>query len=149
MVVLARPAPSRGAVAMSLDNARTAYPILIGLAHEMSQALRERRPARWVTYDEFCQRCRDVGLKETPRTVAAKVLRPLQAVCFEKHVPDLSALIIQKPKPRSDFGNYRPSDGWWELYVELGETTMGDVPFWFKHYQRARDYTDWPAAPFF
>jgi hypothetical protein len=91
-----------------------------------------------------------VGVKETPRTIANKLLKPLQAVCLEKSVPDLSALIIQKPKPRSDFGDlHRPSDGWWEPYVERGETKVGDVQFWFKHYQQARDYGDWPEAPFF
>ena len=135
---------------MSLENARAAYPILVGLARELSQAARERRAAVWVSYDEFCQRCKDVGIKETPRTIAAKLLKPLQAACLEHNMPDLSALIIQKAKPRSDFGNLlRPSDGWWEPYVERGETTVGDVKFWFEHYKMARDYADWPEAPFF
>ena len=65
-------------------------------------------------------------------------------------MPDLSALIIQKPKARSDFGNLiRPSDGWWEPYVARGETTVGDVSFWFARFKAARDYPDWPEAPFF
>ena len=89
-------------------------------------------------------------MKETPRTIATKLLKPLQAACLEKSMPDLSALIIQKPKARSDFGNLlRPSDGWWEIYVARDETTVGDVAFWFKHFQAARDYLDWPEAPFF
>jgi hypothetical protein len=65
-------------------------------------------------------------------------------------MPDLSALIIQKPKARSDFGNLlRPSDGWWEVYVVRGEATVGDVKFWFERFKAARDYDAWPVAPFF
>ena len=135
---------------MSLDNAKAAYPILVRLARELSEAVRERRPPRWVSYDDFCQMCKDVGVKETPRTIAVKLLKPLQAACLEKELPDLSALIIQKPKARSDFGNLlRPADGWWEPYVTKGEAALGDVAFWFKQYQTARDYADWPEAPFF
>ena len=135
---------------MSLDSARAVYPLLVRLAHDLAQAARERRTPVWISYDDLCQRCKDVGVKETPRTISAKLLKPLQALCLQHQMPDLSALIIQKPKARSDFGNLlRPSDGWWEIYVERGETTVGDVVFWFKHYQTARDYADWPEAPFF
>ena len=135
---------------MSLENARAAYPVLVNLAKELSQDAKERRTARWISYDDFCQRCKDVGVKETPRTIAAKLLKPIQAACLESNLPDLSALVIQKPKARSDFGDLlRPSDGWWEPYVTKGETTVGNVPFWFKHYQTARDYAEWPEAPFF
>jgi len=135
---------------MSLDSARAVYPLLVRLARDLSQDARDRRNTRWVSYDDFCGYCKEVGVKETPRTIAAKLLKPLQAICLERQMPDLSALIIQKPKARSDFGNLiRPSDGWWEPYVERGETTVGDVVFWFKHYQAARDYSDWPEAPFF
>jgi hypothetical protein len=135
---------------MSLENARAVYPILVTMAHELAEAARERRTARWISYDDFCQRCKDVGVKETPRTIATKLLKPLQAACLENSMPDLSALIIQKPQARSDFGNLlRPSDGWWEAYVTRGETTVGDVVFWFKHYQAARDFEAWPEAPFF
>ncbi len=135
---------------ISLENARVAYPILVTLAGELAEAARERRTARWISYDDFCQRCKDAGVKETPRTIAVKLLKPLQAACLEKSLPDLSALIIQKPKARSDFGNLlRPADGWWEPYVARGETTVGDVSFWFKQFQAARDYTDWPETPFF
>ena len=113
---------------MSIETVRTVYPILISLARELSEAARERRTARWVSYDDLCQRCKEVGVKETPRTIATKLLKPLQAACLEKSLPDLSSLIIQKPKARSDFGNLlRPSDGWWEPYVARGETTVGDV----------------------
>ncbi len=81
-------------------------------------AARERRPPFWISYDDLCARCKEVGVKETPRTIATKLLKPLQAACLEKGVPDLSALIIAKPKPRGDFGNLlRPADGWWEPYV--------------------------------
>lgn len=134
---------------MSLDLARAAYPILVRIARDLSLAAKERR-ATWVTYDDLCQQCKEIGLKETPRTVSAKLLKPLQAACLEHERPDLSALIIQKPKNRADFGSLlRPSDGWWELYVERGETTVGDVKFWFDHYRNARDYEEWPEAPFF
>ena len=62
---------------------------------------------------------RKSGVKETPRTIATKLLKPLQAACLEHNLPDLSALVIQKPKARSDFGNLlRPADGWWEPYVD-------------------------------
>jgi hypothetical protein len=135
---------------MSLDSARVVYPILVALAHDLARAIRERRTTHWVSYDDFCQRCRDVGIKETPRTVATKLLKPLQAACLERSLPDLSALIIQKPKARSDSGNLiRPSDGWWDIYVERGEAATGDVAFWFHHYKQARDYADWPETPFF
>lgn len=135
---------------MSLDDARTVYPILVRIAQDLAQAARDRRTAVWISYDDFCQRCKEVGVKETPRTIATKLLKPLQAVCLENSMPDLSALVIQKPKARSDFGNLlRPSDGWWEVYVTRGEATVGDVPFWFKQYQTARDYPEWPESPFF
>ena len=135
---------------MSLDNARAVYPLLVGLAKDLSLASRERRMVVWVSYDEFCQRCKTVGVNETPRTISTKVLKPLQAVCIEKGLPDLSALIIQKPKSRIDSGNLiRPSDGWWEPYVAQNETTVGDISFWFKRFQAARDYDEWPdPAPF-
>src|SRR5258708_2265559 len=135
---------------MSVESARAVYPILIRLAQELSEAARERRTISWVSYDDLCQRCKEVGVKETPRTVVAKLLKPIQSACIEKQMPDLSALIIQKPKARSDFGNLlRPSDGWWEPYVTKGETTTGDVVFWFKQFQAARDYPEWPEPPFF
>lgn len=135
---------------MSLESARVVYPILVGIARELAESARERRPPRWVSYDDFCQRCKDVGIKETPRTIASRLLRPLQAACLEKNLPDLSSLIIQKPKSRSDFGNLlRPSDGWWEPYAERGEATVGDVVFWFRCFQTARDYDEWPETPFF
>jgi hypothetical protein len=135
---------------MSLDSARVIYPLLVALARDLARDAHERRTTHWVSYDDFCQRCRELGIKETPRTVAAKLLKPLQAACLQHSLPDLSALIIQKPKARSDSGNLiRPSDGWWDAYVERGETTTGDVVFWFRHYQQARDYSDWPEAPFF
>src|SRR3954469_7433827 len=111
-----------GADVMSLDSARAAYPILVQIARDLAQANRDRRTAVWVSYDDFCQRCKEVGVKETPRTIATKLLKPLQAACLEKGLPDLSALVIQKPKARSDFGNLiRPADGWWDIYVERGE----------------------------
>lgn len=134
---------------MSLESARSAYPILVSLAAELAVAARERR-ARWVSYDDFCQRCKDIGIKETPRTISTRLLKPIQAACLEKDLPDLSAIIIQKPKARSDFGNLlRPSDAWWEPYVTRGDATVGDVGFWFKVYQTARDFAEWPAEPFF
>jgi hypothetical protein len=135
---------------MSVENARLAYPILVRLARELAHAARERRPAVWISYDDFCNRCKEIGIKETPRTIVTKLLKPLQAACLEHNKPDLSALVIQKPKARSDFGDLlRPSDGWWEPYITRGEVGAVSVPFWFKHFQAARDYPDWPEAPFF
>lgn len=135
---------------MSLDNARAAYPILIQIARDLSKAARDKTTAVWVSYDDFCARCKDVGVKETPRTIATKLLKPLQAACLEHNLPDLSALVIQKPKARSDFGNLlRPADGWWEPYVTKGDAAAGDVAFWFIAFKNARDYDGWPEAPFF
>jgi len=134
---------------MSLDNARAAYPILVRFARDLSHAVRERRTVVWISYDDFCQSCKEVGIKETPRTIAAKLLKPLQAVCLEHNLPDLSSIVIQKPKARSDFGNLlRPSDAWWDPYVARGESAVGDVKFWFDQFKLARDY-EWPEAPFF
>ncbi len=135
---------------MSVESARAVYPLLVNLAKELSEAARERRTVRWISYDDFCVLCKDVGVKETPRTIATKLLKPLQALCLEKNMPDLSALIIQKPKARSDFGNLlRPVDAWWEPYVTRGDAAVGDVAFWFKQFQVARDFAEWPEAPFF
>jgi hypothetical protein len=135
---------------MSIENARAIYPVMVQLARDLSLAAKERRLVVWISYDDLCARCKDVGVKETPRTVAAKLLKPLQAACLEKGLPDLSALIIQKPKARSDFGDLlRPADGWWEPYVAKNMTTVGNVAFWFKEFQSARDYADWPVEPFF
>ena len=135
---------------MSLDSARAVYPILVQLARDLSQAARERRTAVWISYDDFCQRCKEVGVKETPRTIATKLLKPLQAACLEKNLPDLSALIIQKPKARSDFGNLlRPSDGWWEPYVDAGRGHRRRRRVLVQAVPGRRDYPDWPEAPFF
>ena len=135
---------------MSLDSARAAYPILVQIARDLGSAVRERRMVNWVSYDDFCVRCKDIGIKETPRTVLTKLLKPLQAACLEHDRPDLSALIISKPPSRKDVGNLlRPSDGWWEAYVARGEAAVGDVGFWFDRFKAARDYTDWPETPFF
>jgi hypothetical protein len=135
---------------MSLDSARAVYPLLVNLAKDLSQAAKERRTVVWVSYDDFCARCKAVGVNETPRTISTKVLKPLQAVLLEQGLPDLSALIISKPKARTDSGNLlRPSDAWWEPYVANKESALGDISFWFKRFQAARDYSDWPeAAPF-
>jgi hypothetical protein len=135
---------------MSVELARTVYPLLVQIARELSEAMRERRSAQWVTYDEFCLRCRDLGVKETPRTVMAKLLKPIQAACIEHGHPDLSALVIQKPKARGDTGDLlRPSDAWWAAYVERQEATTGDIQFWFDRFKSARDFEAWPAEPFF
>ncbi len=135
---------------MSVENARLAYPLLVRVALELAQDVKDRKPIGWISYDDFCARCRDVGLKETPRTIVSRVLKPLQVACIENGKPDLSALIIQKPKARSDFGNLlRPSDAWWEPYVSRGEAEAGDVDFWFIRFREARDYEEWPEAPFF
>ena len=135
---------------MSLENARAAYPILVRMAHDLAAAARERRNIPWVSYDEFCHRCEEIGVKETPRTIVAKLLRPLQAACLEHDRPDLSSLVIQKPKSRTDFGNLiRPADSWWEVYITRGDVAAIEIPFWFDRYRAARDYADWPEAPFF
>ncbi len=135
---------------MSLENARTAYPILVQIARDQAQDVRERRTATWVTYDDLCNRCKEVGIKETPRTIVAKLLKPLQAACIAHSLPDLTALIIQKPKPRADFGNlHRPTDSWWEPYTERDGIAAGDIKFWFDRYKATRDHADWPDEPFF
>jgi hypothetical protein len=135
---------------MSVENARAVYPVLVRLARELSRAVRDRQSVSWISYDDFCNHCKDVGVKETPRTVSTKVLKPIQVACLDNGLPDLSAIIIQKPKARSDSGNLlRPSDGWWEIYVERGEAAVGDVSFWFARFKAARDYSDWPESPFF
>jgi hypothetical protein len=92
---------------MTLESVRAVYPLLVQLARDLSQAAKDRRTAVWVSYDDFCQRCKEVG------------------------------------------NLIRPSDGWWEVYVTRGEAAVGDVQFWFRHFQAARDYPDWPEAPFF
>jgi hypothetical protein len=135
---------------MSLEQARTVYPLLVQLARESAQAIKERRAPIWITYEEFCQRCKELGVNETPRTVATKLLKPLQAACLEHGKPDLSAIVIQKPRARGDTGNLlRPSDGWWEPYVESQGAAAGDVQFWFVKYREARDHEEWPDEPFF
>ena len=135
---------------MSLESARAVYPILVQLAHDLSQAARDRRTAVWISYDDFCQRCKEVGVKETPAPSPPSCSSRSRPPASRTDLPDLMRLIIQKPKARSDFGNLlRPSDGWWEPYVTRGEATVGDVQFWFKQFQAARDYADWPEAPFF
>ena len=135
---------------MSLENARAAYPVLVQIARDLAESARDKRQVVWVSYDDFCARVKDVGVKETPRTIAAKLLKPLQGACLEHNLPDLSALIIQKPKARTDFGNLlRPADSWWEAYVTRGEAAAGDVGFWFSAFKAARDYENWPEAPFF
>ena len=68
---------------MSLESARAVYPILVSIARELAETARERRPPRWISYDDFCQRCKEVGIKETPRTIASRLLRPVQAACLE------------------------------------------------------------------
>ena len=134
---------------MSPDAARAVYPILVQIARDLAASVREKRAVAWISYDDLCA-CKEAGIKETPRTIMTKLLRPIQVACIEKEWPDLSSLIIQKPKARGDFGNLiRPADGWWETYVERGEATVGDVSFWFKRYQAVRDFAEWPEAPFF
>ncbi len=133
---------------MSLENARKVYPLLVELAKDLSLASRERRTVVWMSYDDFCQKCKAIGVNETPRTISAKVLKPLQALCLEHGLPDLSSLIIQKPKARTDSGNLlKPHDAWWEPYTTKGESAVGDVSFWYKRYQAARDYETYPEAP--
>ena len=75
---------------MSLENARAAYPILVQIARDLGSAVRERRNVTWVSYDDFCARCKELGIKETPRTVMTKLLKPVQAACVEHNLPDLA-----------------------------------------------------------
>jgi len=72
---------------MSVESARAAYPIIVRLANDLALAARERRTAVWISYDDFCQRCKEIGIKETPRTIATKLLKPLQAACLEHSLP--------------------------------------------------------------
>lgn len=135
---------------MSIENARLVYPVLVRAARELSRCVRERKSVNWMSYDDFCRVAKEMGLKESPRTIASKLLRPLQAACLEHQLPDLSAIVIQKPKSRGDFGSLiRPGDLWWEPYAARGEAVVGDIKFWFERYKAARDYEAWPEAPFF
>ncbi len=135
---------------MSLENARQVYPVLVEMAKDLARTIRDRRPVVWISYEDFCRRCLEMGIKETPRTIASRLLKPLQSACLEHQLPDLSALVIQKPKNRGDFGNLiRPGDVWWEAYVQRGESMAGDVNFWFAKFKAARDFEQWPETPFF
>ena len=134
---------------MTLDDARPIYPLLVKIARELSEAAKAGRTGVWVTYDDLCRRSiEELGLKESPRTVFAKRLKPIQAACLEHETPDLAALVIQKPK-KSDTGELlRPSAAWWEVYVEREEAQAEEVRFWFDRYRTARDH-QWPDEPFF
>ncbi len=135
---------------MSIDNARLIYPVLLQVARELAHAVREGKTDAWISYEELCKRVKDLGIKESPRTIATRLLKPIQLACLEHDLPDLSSLVIQKPKSRGDFGNLiRPGDFWWEAYIERGETASGDVRFWFDRFKKARDFDRWPEAPFF
>ena len=135
---------------MSLDDARPVYALLVRIAKELAESARAGKRGDWITYDDLCRRCgEELGMKESPRTVFTKRLKPIQAACVEGGMPDLSALIIQKPK-RSDSGELlRPSAAWWEIYVTREETESEDVRFWFDRYKTARDHEAWPDEPFF
>ncbi len=134
---------------MTLDDARPVYPLLARMARELADAARSGRRGGWITYDDLCRRCgEELNIKESPRTVFARRLRPIQAACLEHGHPDLASLVIQKPK-RGDVGELlRPSAAWWEIYVSRGEAESEDVRFWFERYRTARDH-DWPDEPFF
>ena len=131
---------------MSLDNARATYPILVATAKQLSETIREKRPARWVSHEDFVKTLKIAGIKENNRTVANKILKPIQAACLEAGLPDLSSLIVKKAK--GDFGPLiGPAPGWWDLYVEKGVCPEGDTSFWFAEFKRARDFADWPDQP--
>ncbi|WP_169980030.1 hypothetical protein [Tautonia rosea] len=134
---------------MVLDDARPVYPLLVKIARELAEDARNGRRGGWITYDDLCRRCgEELSIKESPRTVFARRLKPIQAACLEHDKPDLAALVIQKPK-RSDSGELlRPSAIWWEIYVTRSEAESEDVRFWFERYRTARDF-DWPDEPFF
>ncbi len=136
---------------MNFDDAREVYPLLARIAKELSESIKNGQTGVWMTYDELCRRCEsELQLKESPRTIVARRLKPLQAACLEHGKPDLSAIVIQKPRERGDTGDLlRPSNAWWDPYVEKGESEAGSVSFWFGRYREARDYEDWPEAPFF
>ena len=136
---------------MNPDDARAIYPLLVRMARDLSQAIQGGQSGVWITYDDLCRRCQqELEIKESPRTIHARRLKPIQAACLERDLPDLSAIVIQKPRERSDSGDLlRPSNAWWDPYVERGESEAGDVTFWFARYRAARDYNDWPEEPFF
>lgn len=136
---------------MSVEDARPVYPLLVRMARELSETIKAGQSGVWVTYDDLCRRCgEELEIKESPRTIVARRLRPIQAACLENNLPDLSSIVIQKPRERGDTGELlRPSNAWWDPYVEKGECEAGDVHFWFARYRAARDYEEWPAEPFF
>ena len=136
---------------MSLDSARAVYPILVQLARDLSQAAQRAADGRLGLVRRLLPALQGSrASRKRPAPSPPSCSSRSRPPASRTSLPDLSALIIQKPKARSDFGNLiRPSDGWWEPYVARGEATVGDVQFWFRQFQAARDYADWPEAPFF
>ena len=59
---------------MSLDNARAAYPILIQIARDLAKAARDKTTAVWVSYDDFCAKCKDVGVKDQSGRLAVALV---------------------------------------------------------------------------
>ena len=131
---------------MSLENARAVYPLLVNLAKDLSQASRETpdRSSGSPTTTSAPAARRSASTRRPGRSRPRSSSRSRPS-CLEKGLPDLSALIIQKPKARTDSGNLlRPTDGWWEPYVAKSETTVGNVGFWFK---RSRPPATTPTGP--
>lgn len=127
---------------VAIDNARAAYPILARLAKTLSKAVKDHKPVIWLTHDDLVRILREKDLKETHRTLNAKLLPKIQAECLKIGLPDLSAIVIKKPK--GDLGNLiGPSDTWWAAY----SPTVKGIDFWFAKYREARDH-DWPDVPF-
>ena len=125
------------------DSARLAYPVMVEVAKTLSLSMRERKQTVWVTHEDLVRALKDLGIKETARTVTTKLLKPLQQECIAAGVPDLSALIVRKAK--GDFGDLlKPAPGWWEAYEAVGLCKGEDVGFWFNKYKEARDHA-WPT----
>ena len=124
-------------------NATATYKLLVVMAQELSENIREKKPARWISHGDLVRALKDVGLRETDRTIITKVLKPIQLACIEANLPDLSAIIVKKT--RGDFGSLiSPASSWWDPYVERAVCEANNIGFWFVEFRRARDFTAWP-----
>ena len=102
-----------------------------------------------MTTEDLISLLKHTELKESPRSVWVQILAPLQAQCVQHTLPDLSALIILKPRARVDTGMLlKPADAWWNVYIKAGLCKPADIPFWFGKFRAARDYQWSNVSPF-
>lgn len=138
--------------ARRLAGVRVVYPVLVDIARDLSYRMRTRHGGlgaageiRWVTTEELLGLLKPTELKESTRSLWTRVLAPLQTLCLQHSLPDLSAIIIMKTRAKVDTGDLlRPGDSWWDVYIRAGLCQKIDIPFWFNKFRLARDYA-WPA----